>query len=40
MTVRVYPGARHEILNETNKDDVIGELINWIDRVVASSGQN
>ena len=40
VTVRVYPGARHEILNETNKDDVIGELINWIDRVVASSGQN
>ncbi len=39
VTVRVYPGARHEILNETNKDAVLGELISWIDRVVASSGQ-
>jgi alpha-beta hydrolase superfamily lysophospholipase len=37
VTVRTYPGARHEILNETNRDDVIGELISWIDRVVASS---
>ncbi len=40
VTVRVYPGARHEILNETNKDDVLGELISWIDRIVASSGQS
>ncbi len=40
VTVRVYPGARHEILNETNKDDVIGELISWIDRVVAGSRQS
>jgi len=37
VTVRVYPAARHEILNETNRDDVIGELISWIDRVVAGS---
>jgi alpha-beta hydrolase superfamily lysophospholipase len=36
VTVRTYPGARHEILNETNRDDVIGALIGWIDRVVAS----
>jgi alpha-beta hydrolase superfamily lysophospholipase len=36
VTVRTYPGARHEILNETNRDEVIGELITWIDRVVTS----
>src|SRR5580658_8013533 len=36
VTVRTYPGARHEILNETNRDEVIGELMAWIDRVVAS----
>lgn len=35
VTVRTYPGARHEILNETNRDQVIAELIAWIDRVVA-----
>jgi alpha-beta hydrolase superfamily lysophospholipase len=38
VTVRTYPGARHEILNETNRADVIAELITWIDRVVANSG--
>ena len=37
MTVRTYPGARHEVLNETNRDEIIGELISWIDRVLASS---
>jgi alpha-beta hydrolase superfamily lysophospholipase len=36
VTVRTYPDARHEILNETNRDEVIGELITWIDRVVTS----
>jgi alpha-beta hydrolase superfamily lysophospholipase len=36
VTVRTYPDARHEILNETNRDEVISELITWIDRVVTS----
>jgi alpha-beta hydrolase superfamily lysophospholipase len=39
ITVRIYPGARHEIFNETNRDEVIAELISWLDRVVAGSGQ-
>lgn len=30
LTVRVYPDARHEILNETNRAEVTGELIAWI----------
>ncbi len=33
VTVRIYPGARHEILNETNRDDVIAELTGWLGRV-------
>jgi alpha-beta hydrolase superfamily lysophospholipase len=40
VTVRVYPGARHEILNETNRDEVIAELNSWLDRVVTSSIQD
>jgi alpha-beta hydrolase superfamily lysophospholipase len=40
ITVRVYPGARHEILNETNRDEVIAELNTWLDRVVTSSVQD
>ncbi|MDR0376862.1 MAG: alpha/beta hydrolase [Spirochaetaceae bacterium] len=26
----LYPGARHETLNETNRDEVIGDLIIWL----------
>ena len=37
VTVVTYPGARHEILNETNRDEVIGDLISWLDRVVSSA---
>ena len=33
--IRTYRRARHEVLNETNRDDVIGELISWIDRLLA-----
>ncbi|WP_375400884.1 alpha/beta fold hydrolase [uncultured Amnibacterium sp.] len=31
VTVRVYPGARHEVYNETNRIEVIGDLIAWIE---------
>jgi alpha-beta hydrolase superfamily lysophospholipase len=34
VTVVTYPQARHEILNETNRDEVIGSLLNWASRVV------
>lgn len=30
VTTRVYPGARHEILNETNRDEVVADLIGWL----------
>jgi len=33
LSVRVYPGARHEVLNETNRDEPIGEIIAFCDRV-------
>lgn len=34
---RFYEGARHEILNETNRDEVTANLIGWLDRVAAGS---
>jgi alpha-beta hydrolase superfamily lysophospholipase len=40
MTIRIYPGARHEILNETNRAEVIAALNSWLDRVVTSAGQD
>jgi alpha-beta hydrolase superfamily lysophospholipase len=35
VTVRVYDDARHEILNETNRAEVIDDLLNWLQRVSA-----
>ena len=32
----VYPDARHEILNETNRDEVVAELVEWLDRHYAA----
>jgi alpha-beta hydrolase superfamily lysophospholipase len=34
VTVRTWPGARHEVLNETNRDEVTAEVVAWLDRVV------
>jgi alpha-beta hydrolase superfamily lysophospholipase len=34
VTVRTYPGARHEILNETNRDEVVAGILDWLDRVL------
>jgi alpha-beta hydrolase superfamily lysophospholipase len=30
LTVRVYPEARHEILNEINRAEIIGDLVAWL----------
>ena len=30
-----YPDGRHEMLNETNRDEVIANLVAWMERVVA-----
>jgi alpha-beta hydrolase superfamily lysophospholipase len=35
VTARYYPDARHELLNETNRDEVTADVIAWIDGVVA-----
>jgi alpha-beta hydrolase superfamily lysophospholipase len=35
VTVKLYPGARHEIFNETNRDEVTADLIAFLDRVTA-----
>lgn len=30
VTVTVYSGGRHEILNETNRDEVTGDIVDWL----------
>ncbi|WP_182358534.1 alpha/beta hydrolase [Tomitella gaofuii] len=31
VELEIYPGARHEIFNETNRDEVTERLISWLD---------
>jgi alpha-beta hydrolase superfamily lysophospholipase len=31
---RIYPEGRHEMLNETNRDEVIADLLAWLERLL------
>lgn len=33
---RVYPEARHEVFNETNRDEVVDDLLVWLEQRLAS----
>ena len=35
VTVKLYPDARHETLNETNRDEVTADLIGWLDKILS-----
>lgn len=37
VELRTYPGARHELLNETNRDEVEADLLAWLDRVAPAA---
>jgi len=34
VVLRSYPEARHEVFNETNRDEVVADLLGWLDRVL------
>lgn len=34
LSHKFYPEARHELLNETNRDEVTADLIAWLDEIV------
>jgi alpha-beta hydrolase superfamily lysophospholipase len=34
VEVKLYPGARHEILNETNRDEVTADVVAFLDRTL------
>lgn len=36
VTHRFYPGGRHEMVNETNRAEVLGDLTAWLDGKLAS----
>lgn len=33
--MKLYPGARHEILNETNRQEVYSDILEWIERTIS-----
>jgi alpha-beta hydrolase superfamily lysophospholipase len=35
VTLKVYPGGRHEMLNETNRAGVVADLKAWLDKTVS-----
>lgn len=35
VQVELYPGARHEVLNETNRDEVTADVVAFLDRTLA-----
>jgi alpha-beta hydrolase superfamily lysophospholipase len=34
VTLATYPEARHEVFNETNRDEVISDMLGWLDRAL------
>jgi alpha-beta hydrolase superfamily lysophospholipase len=33
---KLYPGGRHEMLNEVNRDQVTADVLNWLDQHLPS----
>ena len=31
VMIRLYPGGRHEMLNEINREDVYRDILNWLE---------
>ena len=39
VSLKLYPGGRHEMLNETNRDAVTDDWLDWMDNVLARMPQ-
>lgn len=39
VELRLYPGARHEAFNEINRDEVISDVFDWLDRHLSTPVQ-
>lgn len=37
VTVRIYDDARHEVFNETNRSEVIEDLVTWLERATSTA---
>jgi alpha-beta hydrolase superfamily lysophospholipase len=38
VSARSYPGGRHELFNDIMRDEVLSDVINWLDAVLPSEG--
>lgn len=38
ITTLVYPGIRHEVFNDVTRDEVIADLVAWLDRRIPARG--
>ncbi|MCU1657975.1 MAG: Monoacylglycerol lipase, partial [Pseudonocardiales bacterium] len=36
VTLKAYPDARHEVFNEINRDEVVADVIAWLDKTLAA----
>ena len=34
LKLKLYPGARHELFNEINRDEVFADLCEWLSSVI------
>jgi len=34
VSERYYPDARHEVMNETNREEVLGDLLAWLKQTI------
>ena len=37
LQVKIYPNARHELFNETNRDEVTADVIHWLNQALNAS---
>lgn len=40
VSVEIFDNARHEMLNETNRDDFVRTVIDWLDSVISENSDN
>jgi alpha-beta hydrolase superfamily lysophospholipase len=36
VSEKYYPEGRHEMLNETNRDEVMRDLVGWLQKMIAA----
>jgi alpha-beta hydrolase superfamily lysophospholipase len=38
LQLTLYPQARHEVFNETNRDEVTADVLAWLDQALSCAG--